>query len=77
MSKNQFAPKNPTRKVITTNKDGCTTVCFFKEINGVLKYHNFNGPAKITTLNNKVKNEYFLFGVRHSEKEFKKLSKII
>ncbi|MBC8266294.1 MAG: hypothetical protein H8E84_04950 [Flavobacteriales bacterium] len=69
-----FIPKNPTRKLITNNKNGSTTICYYKEINGVLKYHNFNGPAKINEEEN-VK-EFYIFGIQYSETEFKKLSKI-
>jgi hypothetical protein len=59
-------------------------VCKVIKINGVLKYHCFNGPAKVykktVELKTKTKvvtiKEYYIFGVQYSELEYNRNRKI-
>jgi hypothetical protein len=70
MKYNHLLNSNPIKKVIIKNSDETTTSLYYKYIDGINKLHNYSGAA-ILNIDLGIK-EFYLFGVKYSEIEFKK-----
>lgn len=58
------------RKYSREEEDGTKTIACALECGGILKMHNHKGPALVNKKQDV--SEYYLYGVKHTEDEWKK-----